>query len=239
MEACIPGYLAVMASRSLRQAAAVYALFVIGLVTHAQAVMHMPHAMDGGSLAPRLRGLSGSPAFGAKSVSSPGANVTSAIETAVEQLFATQRSKVSACVGGIRLCERPCLRVCCPAPTVYSRGHPLRLQDCAAFVALFAPEFSVQDPFGSPPVTNSTALYNGCTASNAVFQTVTVFPVEVYVSGLGAGALWTVKSVTTKGCQLDFTGVDAIMFDSNVLITSIQGFFDTTVAAQQMNCTSV
>lgn len=106
-------------------------------------------------------------------------------------------------------------------------------------MALFAPEFSVQDPFGSPPVTNSTALYNGCTASNAVFQTVTVFPVEVYVSGLGAGALWTVKSVTTKGCQLDFTGVDAIMFDSNVLITSIQGFFDTTVAAQQMNCTSV
>lgn len=66
----------------------------------------------------------------------------------------------------------------------------------------------------------------------------TVFPAATYVAGYGAGVLWSVKSVATNGCQLDFTGVDAILFNEDVLITSMKGFFNPAVPAQQMNCTA-
>lgn len=89
-----------------------------------------------------------------------------------------------------------------------------------------------------------TSRVYGCCAARVprarpqVFKTVTVFPAATYVAGYGAGVLWTVKSVATNGCQLDFTGVDAILFNEDILITSLTGFFDANTAAQQMNCTA-
>jgi len=70
------------------------------------------------------------------------------------------------------------------------------------------------------------------------FKTVTIFPEITYTAGFGAGVVWSVKSVTNAGCQLDFTGIDAVLFDSDIKIVSVQGFFDAETAAHQMNCSS-
>lgn len=114
-----------------------------------------------------------------------------------------------------------------------------RAKNCTAFAELFAPTFSVQDPYGSTPITSQSQLAASCQASNKAFSTITVFPQAVYVAGAGAGVLWTVTSVATNGCSLNFNGIDSILVDSDAKITQLHGFYDAAVPAQQMNCSAV
>eukprot|EP00455_Lapot_gusevi_P006663 TRINITY_DN1284_c0_g1_i1.p1 TRINITY_DN1284_c0_g1~~TRINITY_DN1284_c0_g1_i1.p1 ORF type:complete len:153 (+),score=7.45 TRINITY_DN1284_c0_g1_i1:79-537(+) len=112
---------------------------------------------------------------------------------------------------------------------------------CDKFVNLFAPNFTVTDPAGTPPVSNLQDLMQNCKDTDSVFQTVEI-SIERYFSAGAAGTavVWHCKNLARNGCKVDFEGVDTFVLttSSPSRIQTVTGYFDPSIPAQQMNCTT-
>jgi hypothetical protein len=108
-------------------------------------------------------------------------------------------------------------------------------------VALFASQFSIVDPFGTPPINSTKDALDNCLGSAAVFSTVSISIINVYQppDPSSTAVQWNCNSVTKTGCKLDFGGVDVFTLDalSPTHISSVLGYFDPSIPSQQMNCT--
>uniref|UniRef100_A0A7S1CEH9 SnoaL-like domain-containing protein n=1 Tax=Bicosoecida sp. CB-2014 TaxID=1486930 RepID=A0A7S1CEH9_9STRA len=110
-------------------------------------------------------------------------------------------------------------------------------KDCKGLVELLAPDFMLEDPFGTPPVTNASDVLANCQGGGAVFKTIALDVTRVFVAGGGAAVEWHCGSVTTRGCVLDFDGVDEFEVDGDARITAVRGFYNASIPAKQFNCT--
>lgn len=114
-------------------------------------------------------------------------------------------------------------------------------RDCDGLASLFAPEFSLTDPFGTPAVTSAAAVRSNCEQGGAAFRTIALNVTDVYVAGGGAAVAWRCTSVTAQGCALDFAGVDEMEAvrgaGGRALLAAVRGFYNATIPAIQFNCT--
>merc|ERR1712086_619636 len=113
-------------------------------------------------------------------------------------------------------------------------------KNCTKWVSLFADKFEVQDPMGSPAITSKADLMKGCLGTNQLFQVVSLVPYtsEIYPVAAGAAVRWKSSNVATVNgttCKLDFTGVDVFTTSNDgKSITSMHGYFDTSLPAKQL-----
>lgn len=111
-------------------------------------------------------------------------------------------------------------------------------KDCDGWVGLFADDFSVTDPLGTAPITNRTALLQGCKGGAAFFAQILIVPTLVTeVPGQQAAAVaFHVASVVnaTTGCSLSFDGQDVFQLDESNLITSVVGYYNSSIPQSQV-----
>ena len=98
-------------------------------------------------------------------------------------------------------------------PAIAAFFETQNAKDCDAFVEAFNVTFSVVDPYGSPAVSNKSALLASCQGSANLFKTISLRPTRSYPVADAAAVEWECTSVAPgknggPDCQLNFTGVD-------------------------------
>ena len=113
--------------------------------------------------------------------------------------------------------------------TYYGGMSRLDMPSCAG---AFAPDGVSEDPNGSEPQRGRAAIaayFEGLASSLQSFH---IAPTAVYTSGDGASVVWAASWKGRNGRSGDFTGVDVITIDGNGEISSLVGYWDTSVLAE-------
>ena len=100
--------------------------------------------------------------------------------------------------------------------------------DAATWAACFAPDATVDDPVGSPPIKGTDAILERGKEFLANFQTVGLYPEYVSVDNLRAAAKWTGRGVTKDNRAIKFEGINVFEFDEAGKITNLVGFWNPT-----------
>eukprot|EP01006_Ploeotia_vitrea_P053659 TRINITY_DN67805_c9_g4_i1.p2 TRINITY_DN67805_c9_g4~~TRINITY_DN67805_c9_g4_i1.p2 ORF type:complete len:188 (-),score=87.97 TRINITY_DN67805_c9_g4_i1:380-943(-) len=135
-----------------------------------------------------------------------------------------------------------------PSPTADAMQAAVRayfesqsVRNCSQFASLFAPEFELIDPVGSPPVTNLTVVQQSCVGGGKAFQYLYLQPVGTAKVWASAAAVdFFVQGLSADGkCKLHFAGIDTFEFvtgasSSEALISKVVGYYNASIPQHQM-----
>jgi steroid Delta-isomerase len=98
--------------------------------------------------------------------------------------------------------------------------------NASLWASCFAPDATVEDPVGSPPIKGTDAILKLGEEFTANFETVGLYPDYVSVDNLRAAAKWTGQGITKDGRSIELEGINFFQFDETGKIVNLVAFWN-------------
>jgi ketosteroid isomerase-like protein len=99
---------------------------------------------------------------------------------------------------------------------------------------MFAPDAVMRDPVGMPPATDAAARRQRYDGIALTFETFTIKPDQVVVTGDEAGARWTAHGRSRTGRDVTFEGISTFVFDAEGRISAMSAYWDVSAIMKSM-----
>lgn len=107
--------------------------------------------------------------------------------------------------------------------------------DKAAYLALFAEDAVVQDPYGGRPWQGHEGLAKFWGGMERTWEQFTMTPQAQYVAGDRAAAHWTTEAVSKNGKTATFSGINVFTINEQGLITQLEAYWDFKAMVAQIS----
>lgn len=107
--------------------------------------------------------------------------------------------------------------------------------DRDAYVACFAEDALLQDPYGGRPLQGTAGLHkfmDGMARTWASFQ---MTPSDAFAAGDRVAIAWRCTATAKSGKTANFAGIDVFTINADGLITQLEGYWDFKAMAAQIS----
>ncbi len=105
--------------------------------------------------------------------------------------------------------------------------------DRGAYLACFAEDATLHDPYGGRPFSGHPGLSKWFDGMERTWSTLTMRPGDYHVSGDRVAATWEAEAVALSGKRAVFSGINVFTIGDGGLITMLEGYWDfATMLAQ-------
>lgn len=118
--------------------------------------------------------------------------------------------------------------------TVSSYFAAIRNMDAEAFVAVFAPDATSQDPVGAPPVSGTDGLRKFFAGIESTFSQLIMTETAVYINQNEAAVHWQAEGTGQNGKTTHFTGIDIFTFNDEGKISNLRAYWDPRAMMAQL-----
>jgi steroid delta-isomerase len=108
-------------------------------------------------------------------------------------------------------------------------------RDIDAAVTMFAPDAVMRDPVGMPPATDAPTRRQRYDGIALAFETFTITPDRIVVTGDEAAANWTANGKARTGRDVTFGGISTFVFDAEGRITQMSAYWDVSAIMSEMS----
>lgn len=105
----------------------------------------------------------------------------------------------------------------------------------AAYVACFAEDALLRDPYGARPLQGTAGLHKFMDGMERTWQSFQITPGEAYVAGNRVAVPWRCVATAKSGMVADFAGVNVFTIHENGLIAQLDGYWDFKAMVAQIS----
>lgn len=112
------------------------------------------------------------------------------------------------------------------APAIREYFDALTALDREAYVAAFASDASVQDPYGGPVLEGEEGLNKFFDGMERTWQSFRMTPEKGYKSGNRVAVPWSTAAMARNGKRAEFEGVNVFELAEDGRIQRLEGYWD-------------
>jgi steroid delta-isomerase len=121
------------------------------------------------------------------------------------------------------------------ASIIYDYFQALNAMDREAYLACFAQNAIVLDPYGGRPLQGPDGLNKFMAGMERTWSEFTMMPGELFVAGDRVATSWTTKATAKSGKTAEFSGINIFSLDEAGLISRLEGYWNFKAMLAQIS----
>lgn len=111
----------------------------------------------------------------------------------------------------------------------------IRETDVEKWLATFAPQATMYDPVGAPPMRGAAALQQYFLQVGGAFNEVSLTEQDVFICGASAAVKWQGEGIGHNGRSVRFAGIDVFEVDAQGKIVQMWGYWNPAALFAELN----
>ncbi len=111
----------------------------------------------------------------------------------------------------------------------------IRAMDIQKWLANFAPQATMYDPVGTPPMQGHAALQQYFLQVGGAFKQVKLIEQDVFICGERAAVKWQGEGIGHNGRSVAFAGIDVFEVDAQGKIVQMWGYWNPAAMFAELN----
>ncbi len=106
--------------------------------------------------------------------------------------------------------------------------------DREGYLACFAPDATVMDPYGGRPLHGTDGLNKFMDGMERTWVAFEMVPGEAFAAGDRVAVSWKAKATAKSGKTAEFAGINVFTLNEDGLITQLEGYWDFKAMVAQI-----
>lgn len=111
----------------------------------------------------------------------------------------------------------------------------IRAMDVQKWRATFAPQATMYDPVGAPPMQGEATLQQYFLQVGGAFKQVSLVEQDVFICGAHAAVKWQGEGIGHNGRSVRFAGIDVFEVDAQGKIVQMWGYWNPAALFAELN----